>query len=129
MTERKDLIQEFVAASASELPAAVADMKSAGYRLGQACATKTEEGIEVLYCFEKDNNIKSLKVCIGDSEPELQSISGIYGYAFIYENELHDLFGITFKNLSLDYGGKFFKVSSSAPWNPNLGKKKEGGEE
>ena len=129
MTERKDLIQEFTAAPASELLSSVSDMKSAGYRLGQACATKTEEGIEVLYCFEKDNNIKSLKVTIDDKAPELQSVSGIYGYAFIYENELHDLFGITFKNLSLDYGGKFFKVSQGTPWNPNLEVKKEGGGE
>jgi len=129
MSERKDLDQEFIPLEASGLLAAVADIKSEGYRLGQACATKTDEGIEVLYCFEKDNGVKSMKVTIDDKAPELQSVTGIYGYAFIYENEIHDLFGVTFRNLNLDYGGKFFKVAGSAPWNPNLGVKKEGGEE
>jgi len=118
MAERKDLIQDIQAIEASDLLAAVADVKSAGYRLGQACATKTEGGIEVLYTFEKDVTLKNLKVSIEDKNPELQSISGIYWAAFIYENEMHDLFGVTFKNLALDYGGHFFKIASETPWNP-----------
>jgi ech hydrogenase subunit D len=118
MAERKDLIQDIQAVKASDLLASVADIKSAGYRLGQACATKTEGGIDVLYSFEKDEILKNLKVRIEDRDPELQSISGIYWAAFIYENEMHDLLGIAFKNLALDYGGHFFKIASETPWNP-----------
>ncbi|MDR3224873.1 MAG: NADH-quinone oxidoreductase subunit C [Clostridiales Family XIII bacterium] len=118
MAERKDLIQDIQAIEASNLLASAADIKSAGYRLGQACATKTEGGIEVLYSFEKDETLKNLKVRIKDKDPELQSLTGIYWPAFIYENEMHDLFGITFKNLALDYGGHFFKIASETPWNP-----------
>jgi ech hydrogenase subunit D len=118
MAERKDLIQDIKALKASDLLGAAADMKSGGYRLGQACATKTEGGIEVLYTFEKDEILKNFKVSIKDKAPELQSITGIYWPAFIYENEMHDLFGITFKNLALDYGGHFFKIASETPWNP-----------
>ncbi len=55
---------------------------------------------------------------IGAKAPELQSVTAIYPYAFIYENEMHDLFGVTFKNLALDYGGKFFKIAEEKPWNP-----------
>jgi ech hydrogenase subunit D len=118
MAERKDLIQDIQTIEASDLLASIADIKSAGYRLGQACATKTEGGIEALYSFEKDETLKNLKVCIQDRDPELQSISGIYWAAFIYENEMHDLFGITFKNLALDFGGHFFKIATETPWNP-----------
>ncbi|MDR0596148.1 MAG: NADH-quinone oxidoreductase subunit C [Clostridiales Family XIII bacterium] len=118
MAERKDLIQDIQLTAASDLLGAVADMKTAGYRLGQACATKVDGGIEVLYSFEKDEALKNLKVSLGDNAPELQSISGIYWAAFIYENEMHDLFGITFKNLALDFGGHFFKIASETPWNP-----------
>jgi ech hydrogenase subunit D len=124
MAERKDLIQDIKAVKASDLLAEVADIKAAGYRLGQACATKTDGGIDVLYSFEKDEVLTNLKVSLDDKEPELQSISGIYWPAFIYENEMHDLFGITFKNLALDYGGHFFKIASETPWNPQ----KKGGE-
>ena len=48
---------------------------------------------------------------------ELQSITGEIWSAFIYENEMHDLFGITFKNLELDYQGNFFRVAQKTPWN------------
>jgi ech hydrogenase subunit D len=129
--EERDFSQEFIPVEASMLLASVADMKTEGYRLGQACATKIEDGIEVLYCFVKDNSLKSFKVKIDDRKPELHSITGVYGYAFVYENEMHDLFGIVFKNLTPDYGGHFYVISKTAPWNPNLGKEneEEGGEE
>jgi ech hydrogenase subunit D len=118
MAERKDLIQEIILIEAGDLLAAVQDLKSEGYRLGQACATAVGENLEVLYTFEKDNVLKNYKLSVDAKSPELQSITAIYGYAFIYENEMHDLFGITFKNLGLDYGGKFFKISKETPWNP-----------
>ena len=118
MAEKTDLIQEIITAPVSDLLAIIQDTKTEGYRLGQACATLAGENIEVLYTFEKDNILKNLKFVVDAKEPELQSITAIYSYAFIYENEMHDLFGITFKNLSLDYGGKFFKISEETPWNP-----------
>jgi hypothetical protein len=35
---------------------------------------------------------------------------------------MHDLFGITFRNLALDYGGHFFKIAEKTPWNPKASK-------
>ena len=118
MAEKTDLIQEIITSPVGDLLAIMQDTKTAGYRLGQACATLAGENIEVLYTFEKDNILKNLKFVVDAKQPELQSITAIYSYAFIYENEMHDLFGITFKNLSLDYGGKFFQISEETPWNP-----------
>ena len=118
MTERKDLIQDIESAKVKDLLAITQDIKTEGYRLCQICATLEEDSLEVLYTFEKDNILKNLKFTMGAKKPELQSITAIYSYAFIYENELHDLFGITFKNLALDYGGNFYKISEATPWNP-----------
>jgi len=98
------------------------DMKAAGYRLIQICGTPAGESIEVLYSFEKDNDVKSWKYTIGAVDPELHSVTAIYPYAFVYENEIHDLFGITFKNISLDFGGNFYKIAKKTPWNPVTGK-------
>ena len=125
MADKKDLIQEIVTAETSDLLAIMQDVKTDGYRLGQACATVVDEVIELLYTFEKDDILKSYKFTIDAKNPEIQSITAVYSYAFIYENEMHDLFGITFKNLSLDYGGKFFKISEETPWNPLLEKEGE----
>ena len=110
---------------AQDLLAIVQDTKSSGYRLVQICATLAGESIEVLYTFDKNNDLKSYKFIIDARVPELQSITAIYHYAFIYENEMHDLFGVAFKNLALDYGGTFFKISKDTPWNPLYGKEGE----
>ncbi|MDR3363593.1 MAG: NADH-quinone oxidoreductase subunit C [Clostridiales Family XIII bacterium] len=122
MTERKDLITDIEAAAPAELLGTAGDAKTAGYRLGQICATLAGDTLEILYTFEKDNILKNYKFTIGAAAPELQSVTAIYPYAFIYENEMHDLFGVTFKNLALDYGGKFFKTAQATPWNPAFGK-------
>jgi len=122
MTEKKYLIQDIEPAAASDLLAIAQDIKAAGYRLAQACATVAGDEIEVLYTFVKENIMKNYKFNIAAKAPELQSVTAIYPYAFIYENELHDLFGIVFKNLSMDYHGKFIVLPEEAPWNPALGK-------
>ena len=104
----------------------VADIKTAGYRLSQVCASKIDEKLEVLYTFEMDSKLQNYKVIIDCKEPTLSSITGVFHPAFIYENEMHDLFGITFRNLELDYGGAFYKLSEKTPWNPQ---EEKGGEE
>ena len=122
MTERKDLIQDIESAETENLLAIAQDSKTAAFRLVQICATAAGDSLEVLYTFEKENILKNYKFTIGAAAPELQSVTMVYPYAFIYENEMHDLFGITFKNLGLDYGGKFFKIAEETPWNPAFGK-------
>jgi ech hydrogenase subunit D len=123
--ERKDLIQEIEPLTAQDLLATAMNVKTGGYRLGQICATVAGESLEVLYTFEKDWILKNYKIIVDAKAPELQSVTAAFPYAFIYENELHDLFGIVFKNLGLDYGGKFYKIAKERPWNPV---KEKGGE-
>ena len=127
MTEKKYLIQDIELAAAGDLLSIAQDIKALGYRLGQACATMTAAGdeIEILYSFEKDNILKNIKIVIGAKAPEIQSITVVYPYAFIYENEMHDLFGIEFRNLIMDYHGKYIVLAKPNPWNPSL---EEGGE-
>ena len=122
MTERKDLVQDIEPAAAGDLLSIVQDIKTVGFRLCQICATAAGESLEILYTFEADNILKNYKLTIDAKAPELQSISVTYPYAFIYENELHDLYGVKFKNLTLDYGGKFFKISKETPFNPSFAK-------
>jgi ech hydrogenase subunit D len=125
VSERKDLIQEFVSVPAAELLETVSDIKTKGYRLGQICATTLDDVLEVLYSFEKDFTLKNLKVETPARSAELYSVTAIYPPAFIYENEIHDLFGITFKNLAIDFGGHFFKIAKETPWNPQAHEARE----
>ena len=118
MMERIDVQQEFIPVEASRLITEVRDLKADGYRFGQACATAIDDHFEIIYSFDKDYRLKNLRLVV-EQDQEVESITGDYWPAFIYENEMHDLFGIKFKHMALDYEGKFFKIAESTPWNPN----------
>ena len=136
MSETKKPMQEDIMIEASALLGTMQDLKTSGYRLSQACAANTENGLEIWYSLDDGNyNLKNLLVPVSE-DMSLQSITKIYWYAFIYENEMHDLFGVKFKNLELDYNGHFYRVSEATPWNPKAslaesskGSEKKGGEE
>ena len=117
MSEKKYMIQNFVPVAASELVERVRELHSEGHRLSQICCSKVESGFELLYCFDKDHELLNLRLNISEDQ-EVMSVTNDIWYAFIYENEIHDLFGVTFKFSALDYGGHFFKVSEATPWNP-----------
>ena len=91
-------------------------MKNAGYRLAQMCAVKLQDFM-LLYSFVKDEKLVTLRFYSGISEP-VESISWIYGYAFLYENEIKDLFGIDVLNMSLDFHGHFYETTVKTPYNP-----------
>lgn len=99
-----------------ELLGRTSTYKASGYRLVQIHCTKVN-GFELTYTFDKDHKTENLRMIIPE-EQELQSISGIYWLAFLYENELKDLFGVKVVNLALDFGGTLYKVSEKTPWNP-----------
>ena len=46
------------------------------------------------------------------------SITGVYPAAFVFENESHDLFGVSFEGISIDFGGEFYTVAVAYPMNP-----------
>ena len=97
----------------------VLDMKNAGYRLAQVCAVKPQnlQNFILLYSFVKDEQLVTLRFNSEISEP-LESIGWIYSYAFLYENELKDLFGIDVLNMNLDFHGHLYETAIKTPFNP-----------
>ena len=77
-----------------------------------------DETYEILYSFDKDHQLKTLRLDIKIDVDEVESITGIYWPAFIYENEIHDLFGVQFNHSQLDYQGTFFRIVEETPWKP-----------
>ena len=45
----------------------------------------------------------------------LKSITEQYFEAFVCENEIHDLFGLKFDGLALDFSGKFYSLAIEKP--------------
>lgn len=115
--------QDIKGIQASEIAAKAAEMAKDGYRLEQICAMSKDGVTELLYSFDKDLELTNFKLTVPE-DMTISSISGSYWPAFIYENEIHDLFGVTFTDLVLDYHGNFYRISSKTPWKTE--KKKEG---
>ena len=58
----------------------------------------------------------TLRVRLPMLQPELPSISPFYWSAFLYENEMHDLFGITVKGMALDFQGHLYTTLVPTPY-------------
>ena len=81
------------------------------------CAETTEQGIDLLYTFYDETTQNALNLCVYgiDESSRVPSIQGLYFAAFSYENEAHDLYGVRFVNMKLDFGGHFFNLATSEP--------------
>ncbi len=93
----------------------VLQIKNDDYRLIQICATRIENGVELLYSFGKQYDVLGLRIRL-QQEEEIMSISKIYAPAFLYENEIHDLFGVPVKMISVDYNGNFYRTEKRTPF-------------
>ena len=90
-------------------------LKFNGYHLMQQCATRIPDGYELIYSFGKELEVKQLKITLPE-ENEISSITSIFPCAFIYENEMHDLFGVKVKMRNIDYEGKLYRTAIETPF-------------
>jgi NADPH-dependent glutamate synthase beta subunit-like oxidoreductase len=97
----------------SSLVAIASEMREKGARFVTITARDIDEFyIELIYHFELDNHVESLRLKTRKDEP-IQSITGVYLSAFIAENEAQDLFKLKFNDLAVNLGGKMLKNSMS----------------
>ena len=93
-----------------------------GYRFVQVCATKLDENAyELTYSFDKDYKLENLRVTI-TPDIVLPSITEVYKGAFLYENEITELFGLKFKGMNVDYNGHFYKKKMERPFSVDTNK-------
>lgn len=92
-----------------------AEMKTQGYRLVVVTCTPASEGYDITYSFDKDCELKHFRINVPESDT-IDSIGKSYGGAFVYENEIHDLYGFTFEGMTLDFKGTFIRTSIPFPF-------------
>ncbi len=109
--------QEIVEIGPEELLESVRRRSEEGFRLVQIGCTREEMSFQIDYTFDKDYRFLNFRVTLPAEEARLSSITEIYGCAFTYENEIHDLFGIDVRGNKLDYQGNFYRVPLAAPFN------------
>jgi len=107
--------QELITVDETTLSSKVYGFFSEGYRLVQIHCTSVDAGFELNYSFDREYKFTNIRLVV-DRETEVQSVSGIYWNAFLYENEISDLFGVKIKNIVLDYHGKFYQTAAKAPF-------------
>lgn len=108
---------EYVTIPLGELLTRVQTFKHEGLRFVQLAAETTAAGMDLFYTFYDEVNDKAVTLDIYDIDEssEVPSIQNMYFTAFSYENETHDLFGVHFVNMKLDFGGHFFNVAMDSP--------------
>ena len=107
--------QEIMPIGKNDLVGMVAHLFAEGYRLVQIGCSTLQSGYELNYSFDKDYRFKNLRITVAPGE-EVPSISVIYPNAFLYENEIHDLFGLVVKDIAIDYGGSLYRTAIKTPF-------------
>ncbi len=86
------------------------------FRLVAMSPLKSDENVEIIYTFASDYDMESFRIVVDDLTKEVPSISSVYQIAFLYENEIKDLYGVKFQGLVLDFNGNFYQTKIKTPF-------------
>lgn len=101
--------------SVEGLPALAERMQSEGSRFIQLLAVNAESGIDVQYSFMKDGRILNFTIKGVSKNVSIPSITDRFIAAFVFENEIHDLFGVDIRDIAIDFKGNFYALSQREP--------------
>lgn len=107
--------QEIVPVEKSDLVGIVAELFAERYRLVQIGCTTLPGAYELTYTFDREYRLRNLRFTVTPGE-EVPSISVIYPGAFLYENEIHDLFGVVITHIAVDYRGTLYRTAVGTPF-------------
>ncbi len=105
--------------------ARVGEYQADGWRLAIINTTSIlpAEGVEggafdVSWSFAKDTRLEHLRERVLPGE-EVPSISASFGAAFLYENEMRELFGVNVTGIALDLKGQLYQTAERVPFAPS----------
>lgn len=99
----------------SQLMPLCASKKSEGWRLCQIHSVRTKGGYELTYTLAKDYDMHNYKVIISE-EQVVPSITSVYACAWMYENEIAELFGVNIENILMSFDKKLYKLNVETPF-------------
>ena len=107
--------QSFVPLAIDDIASTASSRKEEGWRFVQILCINTENGIDMLYSFEKDGELRNYEVKGIAADAVIPSITPSYLEAFVFENESHDLFGVQIRDIAIDFNGRFYDLAESTP--------------
>ncbi len=90
-------------------------MQNEGARFVQVLAVNTEAGIDVQYTFMLNGCLNNFTIKGVRKEMPIPSITNRFIAAFVFENEIHDLFGLDIRNIAIDFKGHFYATAVKEP--------------
>ena len=106
---------EYLITAIDGIPEMSKKRKAEGWRFVQLMAVNTEEGIDLIYSFMKDGVLQNNKIEHVMKTDVIPSITDDFFAAFVFENEVHDLFGVDIRGIAIDFGGNFYALAQSEP--------------
>jgi len=99
-----------------DLLARVEQQKAAGDRLVAISCAVVEGANEITYSFEdRAHRFLHLRITVPPGAT-IPSVTPSYWGAFVYENEIHDLYGLTVTGMNVDFGGHFYATKVPYPF-------------
>lgn len=106
---------EFLSIDQDSIHAEAEKRHAEGWRYVQILAVNKDSGVDLIYSFMLDGVLDNVVVADVARDARIESISDIFFEAFVCENEIHDLFGVAFQNIAIDFLGNFYRVSEQYP--------------
>lgn len=93
----------------------VDELRASGWRIVQILCVARPEGAEVTYSFGLGLEMRSLRIVV-PAEASVPSVTALYPGAFLYENEIRDLYGVRIERIRDDWQGKVYDVAREKPF-------------
>jgi ech hydrogenase subunit D len=106
--------QSVVDIDAESLLKEVDSLRAKEWRIVQVLCVSNAEGYELSYSFGLGLRMKSLRLR-SRPEEEVPSVTALYPGAFLYENEIRDLFGVRIERIRADWEGNVLDVAQAGP--------------
>ena len=106
---------DFKSMAPDAIHADAAARKQDGWRYVQILAVNNEDSVDLVYSYMLDGLLENVVVEALPRDGRMQSITDVFLEAFVCENEIHDLFGIPFDGLAIDFLGNFYRLSTEVP--------------
>lgn len=90
---------------------------------GPGAAAPGGDGCELMWTFEKGGQLEHLRERV-TAEDAIPSVSGVYGFAYLYENEIRELFGLNITGLNVDWKGQLYRTTTKIPFSPSAIRKR-----
>ncbi|MBT8508301.1 hypothetical protein AZH53_07770 [Methanomicrobiaceae archaeon CYW5] len=112
MKEQNTTLREIAVA---DLVTETGGFKAKGCRLVQIGCTGTGDAYEINYTFEKGDVFETVRITVHDGDV-IPSIAEHFWASFIYENEIHELYGLAIEGMSIDFGGHLYHTAVENPF-------------